>query len=71
MRGKSSEVEYHKLNSSIWRSQNKDSFPEKCSVNIFLKKILYVNKVSSKSETQTWTDTSMYSFQGLVSFIGI
>lgn len=52
MRGGWSEVEYHKLNSSIWRSQSKASFPGKCNINIFLKRILYVNKVSPMSETQ-------------------
>lgn len=67
-----SEVEYHKLNSSIWRSQNKATFPGKCNVNIFLERILYVSKVSSVSETQTCTDTSKPpAFQGLVSFIGV
>lgn len=66
-----SEVGKHKLNSSIWKSQNKASFSDKCNINIFVKRILYVHKIFSMSETQVWTDTSMCSFQGCVSFIAM
>lgn len=55
-----SEVGNHKLNSSIWKSQNKASFSDKCNINIFVKKILYVHKIFSISETQVWTDTNVF-----------
>lgn len=59
VRGKEPNAELQHL-----KEPDNASFPDKCNINIFAKRILYVHKIFSMSETPVWTDTSMCSFQG-------